>query len=78
MLSRDLHVKFAYSEIRQIKTLYAQMMNFLMLQQLVYTVTTVIQASMMRMFITYIRKFNIFLKSSKNSTFFVQIAPLLH
>jgi hypothetical protein len=59
MLSRDLHVKSAYSENRQIKTLCAQM-SFLILQQLVHTVTTVLEAFMMCMFITYIHKFDIF------------------
>jgi len=42
MLSRDLHVKAAYSEITQNKTLCAQMMSFLMLEQLVHIVTTVL------------------------------------
>jgi len=42
MLSRDLHVKAAYSENRQNKTLCAQMIGFLILQQLVHKVTTVL------------------------------------
>jgi hypothetical protein len=41
-LSRDLHVKAADSDIRQNKTMCAQMISFLMLQQLVYIVTTVL------------------------------------